>query len=266
MFPDLEAGDYKVQVDLAGHPDPLVQKAKLEPGFKLQKDFGLPSGRITGRVIDDDTGKPVAGLKVSLEKYKQEEAEKGEEQSEVRMAIVTTSVSAGAGGGGMQTLSITGGGIPPVETDDEGRYVIRYVKEGEYSVVVSGARYAEARKAPVKVEEGEECGNQNLKVLKGYAISGTLVDAVTGEAISFFPLSCRVAEVEEGEEGSEKGGSAEQDGSFRFTGLRPGKYVLSVNSSISIGGEDGTSSYSGSLEVNLLEEDLEGVLFKVQPQ
>jgi protocatechuate 3,4-dioxygenase beta subunit len=265
-FQGLEPSQYRVQVELKGLPDPLEEKVDLEPGAVLHRDFLLPSGRISGRVTDADTGKPVAGMRIALERYQEEEEEEApRERRQVRMAFMTSTSSTGDGAGGIQSLSITGGGIPPAITDQDGRYVIRYIKDGAYSLIVSGEEYAKVKHEPVKVSEGRETARQHIKVERGYSMEGQLLDATTGEPVSFFPVDCIPAEGGEEESESGQGEPTDMEGRFKFTGLRPGKYLLKVNEGITLGYNEQTLAYSGSMEVTLKEEDLKDLVFQVQP-
>lgn len=245
-FKDVPPGDYTVRLDLKGMPEPLEHDVSLGAGGHGTRDFALPSGRVSGTVTDRFTGDPVAGAAVTLETYTEEEESPGEQShSGVVFMAVTNSVDSG---GSMNTISITGGGAEKVETDENGRYEIRFVKDGNYRVVASGGGYSRGEKAPVDVSEGRTTKGQDLELERGYTLSGTIVNAATGKPVAFCPYNHTRMDEEEEEtiiSSTVSGG----DGTFTVNDLKPGTYLLQV---------DG-DEYKGSREVIIKDRDVKEI-------
>lgn len=155
VFEKLEEGTYNVHLELNGLPESMKETVFLEVGEKAFLDFVLPSGCVTGRITDAATGEPVAGIAVSIEA-----AGKGGKKKGLLESLgfqVETRVN--AGGENVQNDEGDlpfGNGPRPVKTDKDGRYMIRFVKEGEYKLVVSGDEYGRKECGAVIVKAGGE--------------------------------------------------------------------------------------------------------------
>jgi protocatechuate 3,4-dioxygenase beta subunit len=248
-FKDVPPGDYTVRLDLRGLPEPLKQEITLGPGGHGTRDFSLPSGRVTGRITDRFTGAPVVGAAVTLETFT--EAKETGERQEARFQFVAVTSSADSSGG-MNTISITGGGAEKVETDADGCYEIRFVKDGNYRVVASGGGYSRGEKAPVEVNEGRTTKGQDLKLERGFTLSGTIVDAATGKAVSFCPYSYFRKDDEEGEM-TMSSTVSQGDGTFSVGDLKPGVYIVEATG----------DEYKGSREFIIKDRDVKEVEFEV---
>jgi hypothetical protein len=189
---------------------------------------------------------------VTLEPHREETEEPEEERREVRMEFRMARVESG-GGGGISSLSITGGGPQHVQSDEQGRYEIRYIKDGNYAVIASGAGYSREELSPVTVREGRESAGVDLKLMRGYSVSGVLLDSATGMKVAFCPIA--LTALEDGKPGEDSTALASgEDGAFAFADLRPGDYRLTVMS------ED----YSGARDITIRNENLEDLEFRVK--
>jgi 5-hydroxyisourate hydrolase-like protein (transthyretin family) len=244
----IDAGSYRVDVELRGVPDSPEQKLNLAAGEVRRVDLPLPAGRISGQVKDKDTDEPVAGVQVLLERYVEEDAPEDQTESRV-MAVSISAVTSGDGGGdSIRAISIGGGAAEPIVTDAEGRYEIPHVKEGKYILVATGGGYARKERGPVEVDEGETTKNQDIDVERGYRVSGVLKNASTGKPVSFMPVFLEKRDEKTKEWiPTESMGFAQEDGSFEFKDLKSGDYKLKVQS----------PEFRGEMEIFLTRKDLD---------
>ncbi len=257
IFEDLEPGEYNVCTDMKGSGQPLEKDVALKEGATVYTDFSLPSGRITGMVTDAQTGKPLKGIKVSAEEYndedeKDQKKEKKSSTSMIGINMISTSQSDG-GDGFVQSISFSGGGTPPVETDAEGRYEIRYVKNGEYTVKASGGEYSAGELCPVKVNEGCETSRQDLELQRGYSLAGAVIDSATGKPVPHVPVFCSEFDPKTGAKGENKICVSEEDGTFKLSGLKPGTFKLEMTS----------GGYKGEKQIEIKKKSIEGLKLDV---
>ena len=231
---DLPAGRYQIRVQRSGYmPLQYGQRRSTEPakpfeladGQTVEKlDFALPrTGVISGRVIDE-TGEPVAGVRMWTMR---------QEFFRGRRRLVPAGSEA--------------------TSDDVGQYRILNVPPGEYLVMAilretwfvgperqpfgyaptffpSSARAAEATR--VKVAVGQEVPNTDVALVAARAasISGTATDA-TGAPLagSRVSLSLEVMGASGGMSMSVNSVVVGADGSWRLREVPPGEYQLDVS-------------------------------------
>ena len=160
------------------------------------------TARIAGQVVDDATGKPIAGARVML-------------------------MGTGRPGG-------VAGPPPGAITDDEGRFAFEGLAAGGYNLQVSKAGFAPAPKnalmANIGVGPGETKNDLRLALERGGAIAGRVVDAAgnplaevrvipmrpttTGQSAMLMPVGQNVQTNDLGE--------------FRAYGLPAGEYYVQV--------------------------------------
>lgn len=253
-FEHLEAGSYKVRLDLPGINEHPEEEVSVEAGFETRKDFDLPTGRVSGRITDAATGRPAPGVKVSLGRPAADE-DPAEGEPGRRVEIQMVSVFKSQDDGEVETITMSGGGMQPTLTDENGCYVIRFVKDGVYAVVASGGGYAKCELSPVEVKEGRETSGQDMALQQGYNVSGRLKNAATGDPISHVVFSCVKLEGGEEIDSTEDTVFAQGDGSFEIRDLDPGLYRLKMDS----------DRYKGSKEFSLKKGSLKNLEFLVQP-
>lgn len=252
-FEKLLPGDYTVRLDLQGMSEGIDENVTVAEGGEETQDFKLPTGRVTGRITSLATGKPVEGVRVKLEKY--EEPQEGDGQPRRVVTQMMAFTTADSGGGGTQTITMSnvGGGAKPTVSDEDGHYEIRFVPDGKYKVVAEGGGYAKREREPVDVKEGKETGGQDLELSRGYNVSGTVHDAVTGDPISFTSFTWGPL----GDDGAIKGDPnrelLHQGGQFSLKDLKPGNYRLEVDS----------TEYEGSYDFTVGDKDLDGLSVSV---
>lgn len=257
LLDDIEPGDYRVALGLAGVPDEFEEKVAVLPAARVERDFDLPSGRVTGRITDMGTGLPVAGVRIKLDHF---EKEKEEPRSEFRMMSITMTAS-DAGPGDFNTFIMDGMG-KEIRTDDEGRYEIRYLKEGSYSLTASGAGYLKGTLEPVVVREGKETSGRNISLAQGGTIDGRVVNSETGSPVP--AIMVRYKRIDDKSESSSLGEpfssqmtATDGNGRFRIEGLEAGRYRLEASNIMEL--RDGTEALVGSMDVTVRRGETEEV-------
>lgn len=195
------------------HPG-VTDKAKatvveVGPGGEVANvdiKLGLPSlaFRVSGRVVDAETGKPIA------------------------KAIV---LSGPAGEGGSMTTI----GSPGL-SNDNGEFHIEGVKPGRHEAIVTfgfdGQSEHYADKTTFEVKNADVTGVV-IKARRGVSLSGVAVAEGAGDAV----IAAKLPQVEmiahgvmtEGQFPTFSRSRINPDGTFQFRGLRPGKTVISIN-------------------------------------
>lgn len=161
LFKNLVEGAYELHLDLDGHSETLKELVELKAGGLTVHDIALPSGRVSGRVTDE-AGKPLSGIKVSLER--------GSEESSGLFGgfSFNVSVNESQAGTSVEDGDITEGisGPRPVRTNKDGRFEIAHVKAGEYKLVASGEGYAENERGAVIVRKGAKTTGQDIALTR----------------------------------------------------------------------------------------------------
>ncbi len=252
-------GDYNVRLGIAGVPDDFEQDVTVSPASRVERDFELPSGRITGRVTETGTGLPVKGVRISLENYVKE---KPQERRQVRMMSITMT-SSGSGPGNLNTIFMDGSG-KEIFTDDEGRYEIRFLKEGVYRLTASGAGFLKGKLEPVEVREGKETSGRNLSLARGATIEGRTMSRENGSPVPAIMIRYERLDGGDGDAGD---GSmppmtvSDASGRFKIEGLEAGRYRLDASGIIDMG--TGTEAHTGSIEVSVRRGETEEVELEV---
>ncbi|MFI5181677.1 MAG: carboxypeptidase regulatory-like domain-containing protein [Thermoanaerobaculia bacterium] len=176
------------------------------------------TGRIAGRAVDAQTGRPIPEYAVLYEPER-------------------------SGGGGVFRIvnrlagqRLTGMGEKTEIRSDDGTFQLDDVPPGTWSVVVEAKGYQPARAGNVVVEEGGTVRDVEIKVSLGAALKGRVLDATTGQPVAG-------AMVMHGSAGAGAGAgplaaiastspedevATDADGAFALEGLVPGKVSLTV--------------------------------------
>ncbi|MFH2002229.1 MAG: carboxypeptidase-like regulatory domain-containing protein, partial [Planctomycetota bacterium] len=258
VFENLMPGEYTVRLDLKGLSQGVEETVTLEEGGKATKDFALPTGRVSGKLTNLTTGKPVEGVRVSLESYddKAEEEAPGGQQRQPRAMVANvmafaTSTDDGDGGGGMQTITMSnlGGGPRPVVSDEKGYFEINHVANGKYKLIAEGGGFSKRERAPVEVKEGKERKGQDIELSQGFNVSGTILDSETNDPLSFMAFSWGKLGSEDKIDGEPERDFIQQGGRFALKDLEPGKYRVEVDS----------NEYKGSRDFTVVDKDLDNL-------
>ena len=242
-FLNLDSGNYELNVDGlsrgAATYDGQIPTVLLDSGQNAQGiDFALArAGVITGRVIDS-AGRPLV-------------------RAVVRAEPQDNDIGLGASG----------------LTDDRGVYRIFGIQPGRYRVS-AGFGFSDKNKsfyrdtdtekpAIVQVQASAKAANVNITYvsppsLKGYSISGRVVYADSGDAVSGVYCSAtssdKAADNKSGHRSFGRG-TSDSRGYFRMDGMPPGTYSLSAD-----GAEQG--GYSDNVSIDVPEGYVSGVEIK----
>ncbi len=240
---NVKPGAYKVRLGVGGIPDPIETDVKVYAGSRTDRDFDLPTGRVSGRVTDSATGDPVKGVAITLEHL----VEKKPTVTRRMVNVAAIAVDNGDGETEGVTTITMGGAAGRVTTDKDGNFTVRYLAEGEYRLVAKGGKYIERRFEPVQVREGRETSNIDIVIARGATIKGKAIDAKTQKPVAYLPVSLTRIVDDPGKEGESSTMIVTQgDGSFTFSGLECGRYRVA-----STGG-----SGTGEAEVELDDGDI----------
>ncbi len=269
-FTEVPAGRYSLQADLVGYL--MVshgQRRPGEPGQQIaladaqalnQIDFALPRGGvITGRVTDE-SGEPVTGAQIRIERYQY-----------------------GPGGRQLVTFPLGIGQTGFPGTNDLGEFRVFGLAPGEYVVsarfqsreVTPGAggvrdaaetfqptyfpgteRVAEARTVRVGASQ-EVAAPFALVPGKMVRLSGTVTTSNGSPAAGF---NVRLATQTATTSGEADGGFVAADGSFAIGNVAPGDYVLRVRPQPA-----GPGAEVASLPITVTTEDISGIRLTTTP-
>lgn len=204
-----EPGDYTVSVQKfqgSGMQQNVVEFTRSVPQAKeATLDFELPTGRISGSVVDDDR-KPVSGARITI-------------------------TTEGPG----QPGTLWGGQYTETLTDSEGRYDVQALRPARYTVFAGGmtmggafgndAANGREELAGVAVAEGEWRKNVDFRLRRPGTIDVTVVDEA-GQPVAGANVFVR----------TKSGALVDRftmlasgpDGLVKYGGLAPGRYTVSA--------------------------------------
>jgi hypothetical protein len=127
------------------------------------------------------------------------------------------------------------GNVAVAETDQEGRYVLRGLREGRYTIfvdrraLVSQVNGRRTDRVDVTCPDAGEWGPVEFELVRGGAVEGYVVD-IFGEPLQGVHLGLRQPNSAREDGQGEFGGSGDSDnrGYFRIWRVRPGDYVLAA--------------------------------------
>ncbi|MGQ0553465.1 MAG: carboxypeptidase regulatory-like domain-containing protein [Planctomycetota bacterium] len=215
LFEDVTAGEYVLSTTAPGAA--LEERVELElaAGQSQRADLIFDGATVSGRVVLKGTDTGAAG--VTLVAAKAKEGAEPEEAFEMSFAIVTRD---DRGGGGGMTMDLGGGAASQVRTDAEGRFELRYLKPGRYSIEARGGGYLEARVGDVEVLDREHKDDLKLEVVRGAVVEGQVRDGLTGARLDKVPVRLQGL--------SDRQMTVTADGRYRFEGLEAGDYDIAV--------------------------------------
>ena len=227
-FEDVKEGRYVLKIEhptrhMANEFNVTVRSG--ENDFDVELDVAIIEGRITG-----EDGKPVQGLKVSAEKAVQEGGAR-------RFVMIMNTDGGDTVVSGGEELNAA-----DVYTDADGRYTLRGVAVGvELIVKAEGPTVQDGQSEPVELSVGEVRRGMDFECAPAGSI---IVEAVLpdGSPARF----CMVRANYQGEDadgvGSEFGFL--ESGSTTLNGLKPGKWLVSVDKE----GPGGGGNSGGAVE------------------
>jgi len=219
-----------------------VSLAAQRPARDPSGQSRVPAGTavISGVVVAADTGRPLKRVRVVASGN----------------AELSQRLSSGEMGGGaqaqlmdrMQGLAWSGGGprqlagalrlVRSAQTDDEGRYEIRELPAGKYTVVASKTGFVDATwgqrrplrpGTPLEIADGQEIRGVSFSLPRGSVITGTIVDE-DAEPLARANVTVLRYQYQNGQRQLVPAGSDQTDdrGMYRVYGLPPGDYYVSA--------------------------------------
>jgi hypothetical protein len=156
-FRDVRAGDYVLEVRHASLALPWRFPVEL-PAHEEEFDIDLPITSVAGKVVDLE-GQPILGASVRARRY-----QKG---GPVRSMVMVTAVS---GGGAPGVLEVSDGTRPPeeVQTDEDGRYLLRGLPvDEELRVEARHEGFQPTSSDPFELRGGEAREGVDVALLEG---------------------------------------------------------------------------------------------------
>ncbi|MEM8712712.1 MAG: carboxypeptidase regulatory-like domain-containing protein, partial [Planctomycetota bacterium] len=214
-FEGLVEGEYEVTFEGEGPRAQFLLDVPDAPA--LVHNVALPEGTVRGRVVDGETGRPVAG---------------------VRLRLQGDRVDAGGGLSGALSRGIARelfgarGGRGLVRTGSAGRFRFTGLEEGRYALRMESSRatqdyapFAEVSVEVVAGSRGEVLELGDILLEPAIALRGRVQDAGgTGIAGARVVVT---AQAESGDLGAYTASDlAKEDGAFEVRGLGPGKWRL----------------------------------------
>lgn len=168
----------------------------------VEKNFELPEGSVTGRVVDAETGKPIEGAKVALQPRR------------------VTSL--------WEARSLKSAGFrfrpPSDKTDSEGRYSLSAVEDGVYFVVASKEGYA-PQGTTAEVENSQGPSDLDFFLSTGTTLQGSVTGSDPSRPVQEIFLSARASN---GAIVYAKNINLTPEGGYETAALTPGEYTISV--------------------------------------
>ena len=239
---DVKVGEYRVFVAHASRAMDFETEVHVREGDN-EKDLDLPIAVIEGRITGSDK-KPIAGVRVRAER-----ASKAGKTSHV-MATSVMFTTDGSGGDGPEVSFSTGDPSgQTVFTDSDGRYKLRGVQpDVDLVVKASGKDVQPKESAVLHVAADETKSGVDLALEQGGAIDVTIV-----RADGRLGTACLVHGRFEGESASSVEPKTEftgSGGSVKLSGLKPGKWRLSVDALGAPASDDRPAVPEQEIEVN----------------
>ncbi len=218
-FEDVEPGSYTLSVSHPKRRMPMEFDVVVKDGAN-SFDADLPVSIVEGRITDTE-GNPLPDLKVTADRYSGE----GPRQRMI-MSFV------GSDGGGVVSMG-DGLGEEATFTDADGRYRLRgVVPNVELVINATGDMVQPGRSDPIMVEPDEVRSNVNFTLLAGGSVKVEIFTA-DGSPAQFCMVRGNYVKTDDDEEddgqGTEPKFSFAQAGSTTLTGMRPGRWSISVN-------------------------------------
>ncbi|HTE05456.1 MAG TPA: carboxypeptidase-like regulatory domain-containing protein [Planctomycetota bacterium] len=245
-FSDVDAGSYSISATAPGAALERTQTVKLEAGRETRAELSFSGATLSGQVVDGKTGAGVPGVALTLSAMK-DTAPDGTGGGAPRQAFAFA-ISGGPGGGAPGGMRMTiGNDTSSARTDAQGKFELKYVEPGRYSLEARGSGYMRTTDDSISVAEGEDKSDLHIKVDRGGIVEGHVRSGSTGEALDKVPVRLGVSGGTE-EDHEEQMTVTASGGVFRFDGLQPGEYTVEALGSGF--GSDAIASRTVKVEAN----------------
>lgn len=207
-------GEYTVMASRDGSVLPTEIPVEIHPGANTI-EIPLAGGVIEGRVVEAGSGKPLKGMRVSIEKAADGNRPRG-------AMMVMMNVDEDDEGGGTVMTQVGGEGGES-KTDADGKFTLRDLPAGKYKVLAKGnTTYASGDSGALEIAKDEHKTGIEIKLLEGGSIRGKVLDASGNSAgIHFLVLT--------GSKGERvKMQATAMDGTFKLDAIPAGKYQLTT--------------------------------------
>lgn len=203
-------GEYTIRFGRRGAVMPMEESLSLSGQRDVVRPLVLIGGAIKVTVFSEHDGDFLSSAKVTLRRAGGGDG--AAPRREMRMVMIAVNND-----GGNETTEMRTG-EQSVKTDDDGVAVLQDVPPGKYALEIDHSRHMKHTTGELSVTANSTTDAGQIKLDVGGAIAGKLVDSTSerpGHAL-----------VELYEEGATDARESEPalGGSFRFTGLKPGKY------------------------------------------
>jgi 5-hydroxyisourate hydrolase-like protein (transthyretin family) len=266
---DLAPGKYEVSVAASGYA-PLRKKVVLAAGGSLEESFPLAqAGRIRGTVVEEETGLPLSGARITVEGSGPEERSRKRPRKQGKVRIqVTAAAEPPAEGPAPEEEEAMAHHFTHEFLDEEGTssgedgsFLLESVPEGTQVILASHPDYVPTVSEEIEVRSGQEV-SLDFSLPRGLAISGKVVGSSGEPAPGTMLFLHRV-----GEEVPplEKHAMSGEEGRFRFAGLEKGSYRLSPLQSFKASPEGASAQAKREPLVIELREDQTGIEVRLPP-
>ncbi|MBI4601044.1 MAG: carboxypeptidase regulatory-like domain-containing protein [Planctomycetes bacterium] len=191
-------GKYQLLIEAGGRGGAKAEVDVPAGAAEHRHDIDLPSGEVTGIVVDAATGDPVSGVEV-------------------------VAFDAGAGTGSFARLLEGMKGMG--RTDAEGRFTLQSLPPGEYTLRVMARGYAGARVDGVRVGDRSAPPEARIELERGVTLRARVLDP-EGR-----PVAQAMAFLRDAEGSlvlSSRPARSGPDGTLAVEGVRPGAYEVTV--------------------------------------
>ena len=219
LFSDVLEGEWKLSVKARGAGVPtetIVRRSGRAPASAV---LMLPTGRLVGRVLKEDSTTAAEGLLVEL-------VDAGA-NAKPRTRMLAIGVSSSSTGDSDVSISTTGFGLQDdsIRTDEDGNYEILNVPAGTWRINISGGGFVRMTTKDVELKESQRLLVDTLLAQKGATLEvGPLKGTRPGV------LMCMLYKV--GEDDPQDVRTATNE-AVKFTGLVPGNYRAELSAPLS---------------------------------
>lgn len=218
VFEQVDEGEYELACLLPGAAIERTADVAVDPGDDKTVDLVFGTGGLSGRIVDRDSDEGAAGVIVTVAPVREDAPAAG---AAPRVESVIQIATIGPGGSGM-SMTLGGGPESSVRTDADGRFEVRYLDAGTYTVRAEGGGFLEGETGPLDVVDGETLDDVRLELERGGVLRGTVLAADTGARLDDAPVRLVSAD------GGYRDMTQTNAGDFTFEGLSAGEYTVEV--------------------------------------